>query len=104
MEGESLAAFLERHGSLTPAQWRPWLDALLAGIEHVHHRDYLHRDIKPANVVIRADAAGGRSWKRTPLSFVVFSSCCVFRLTASTELGQNTASDYSFIRGATAFM
>ena len=61
VEGESLAAFLERHGSLTPAQWRPWLDALLAGIEHVHHRDYLHRDIKPANIVIRADAAGGSS-------------------------------------------
>jgi len=28
----------------------------------------------------------------------------VFRLTASTELGQNTASDYGLIRGATAFM
>ena len=61
VEGESLAAFLERHGRLTPAQWRPWLDALLAGLEHVHRRDYLHRDVKPANIVIRADAAGESS-------------------------------------------
>ena len=61
VEGESLATFLERHGSVTPAQWRPWLDALLAGLEHVHRHDYLHRDIKPANIVIRADAAGGSS-------------------------------------------
>ena len=59
VEGESLAAFLERQGSLTPAQWRPCLHALLAGLEHVHRRDYLHRDIKPANIVIRADATGG---------------------------------------------
>ena len=54
VEGESLAAFLDRHGTLTPAQWRPWMEALLNGLEHVHRHDYLHRDIKPENIVIRA--------------------------------------------------
>ena len=38
VEGESLAAFLEKHLTLTPAQWRPWLEALLDGLEHVHDR------------------------------------------------------------------
>ena len=54
VEGESLAVFLEKHRTLTPAQWRPWLEALLDGLEHVHGHDYLHRDIKPENIVIRA--------------------------------------------------
>ena len=58
VDGESLAAVLEKHGTLTPAQWWPWMKALLDGLEHVHRRDYLHRDVKPANIVIRANSAG----------------------------------------------
>ena len=58
VEGESLAAVLEKHAILTPEQWRPWMTPLLAGLEHVHRHDYLHRDIKPENIVIRGDAAG----------------------------------------------
>ena len=54
VEGESLAAVLEKHGTLTPPQWRRWMDPLLDGLEYVHRRDYLHRDIKPENIVIRA--------------------------------------------------
>ena len=61
VEGASLAAVLEKHGTLTPDQWRPWMEALLDGLEHVHSQNYLHRDIKPANIVIRADPAGGSS-------------------------------------------
>ena len=58
VEGESLAAVVARHGTLAPAQWRPWMEALLDGLEHVHGRAYLHRDIKPENIVIRADGGG----------------------------------------------
>lgn len=58
IEGQPLSAFLEEHGKLTPAEWRPWFEGLLAGLEHVHGADYLHRDIKPDNIMIRADAAG----------------------------------------------
>ena len=58
IEGESLAAVLEKHATLTPEQWRPWMKPLLAGLEHVHRHDYLHRDIKPENIVIRGNAAG----------------------------------------------
>ena len=58
VEGESLATVLKQHGSMTPAQWRYWLDPLLDALEHVHQHKYLHRDVKPANIVIRADPAG----------------------------------------------
>ena len=54
VEGDSLAALLESRGPLSAAEWRPWLDRLLDGLEHVHGQGYLHRDIKPGNVVVRA--------------------------------------------------
>ena len=54
VEGESLTAVLEERGALAAAEWRPWLEALLNGLAHVHAQGYLHRDITPANIVIRA--------------------------------------------------
>ena len=54
VEGESLSVVLEKHGALTPPQWRRWMEPLLDGLQYVHRRDYLHRDIKPENIVIRA--------------------------------------------------
>ena len=54
VEGEPLAAVLQRCGRMTPAQWRPLLDQLLDGLAHVHDRGHLHRDIKPANIVLQA--------------------------------------------------
>ena len=58
-EGDSLRVVLDIHGALTPEQWRPWMDPILDGLEHLHRHGYLHRDIKPANIVIRTDADGG---------------------------------------------
>ena len=55
VEGESLKAILDRRGRLSPEEWRPWMEALLEGLAHIHSHDYLHRDIKPANIVVRAE-------------------------------------------------
>ncbi len=55
VEGESLKALLDRRGTLSPDEWRPWLEALMDGLAHVHGHGYLHRDIKPANIVVRAE-------------------------------------------------
>ncbi len=52
-EGETLAAFLERKGTLTEAELRAILYPLLDGLEVVHRADFLHRDIKPGNIIIR---------------------------------------------------
>ena len=54
VEGESLKAILDRRGTLPADEWRPWLEALMDGLAHVHGHGYLHRDIKPANIVVRA--------------------------------------------------
>ena len=55
VEGESLKAILDRRGRLPADEWRPWLEALVDGLAHVHGHGYLHRDIKPANIVVRAE-------------------------------------------------
>ena len=52
-EGETLAAFLKRKGTLTEAELRAILYPLLDGLEVVHRADFLHRDIKPGNIIIR---------------------------------------------------
>ncbi len=55
VEGEPLKAILDRRGRLSADEWRPWMNALLDGLAHIHAHGYLHRDIKPANIVVRSD-------------------------------------------------
>jgi len=54
-DGEALEAVLEREPRWDEERLRKLLDALLAGLEHVHDADVLHRDIKPSNILIRPD-------------------------------------------------
>ena len=53
VQGKPLAAILDSRGRLSLTEWRPWLDRLLHGLEHVHGHNYLHRDITPRNILIR---------------------------------------------------
>ena len=53
VEGETLAAHLERKGTLQEAELKAILYPLLSALEVVHGADFLHRDIKPGNIVLR---------------------------------------------------
>lgn len=61
LEGEDLAALLDRVGRLSPevvvAMGRELVDALA----HAHYFKVIHRDIKPANVFVPRDRARGRA-------------------------------------------
>lgn len=52
LEGETLAAALERQGSLSERQALPWLRQILAGLAAAHRAGVVHRDLKPGNVMI----------------------------------------------------
>jgi predicted Ser/Thr protein kinase len=55
VHGETLEAFAERSGPLTPAQAVPIVDAVLSALAHTHRAGITHCDIKPANVMITVD-------------------------------------------------
>ena len=52
--GESLAARIQRLGTLTPAQLRPIVTQLCEGLTAAHNAGVVHRDLKPANILIDA--------------------------------------------------
>lgn len=52
--GESLAARIQRLGTLTPVQLRPIAVQLCEGLSAAHSVGIVHRDLKPANVLIDA--------------------------------------------------
>lgn len=55
LEGESLAARIERLGCLAEAEVVGLLGPLLDGLGEIHEAGFLHRDIKPQNIYINAD-------------------------------------------------
>ncbi|MBX3230039.1 MAG: protein kinase [Labilithrix sp.] len=52
VEGESLAAKLEREGRLPEARALEIVDAVAAALESAHGQGLIHRDVKPSNVLV----------------------------------------------------
>jgi len=59
LDGESLAAHLERVGRLAPREAVEIGVQIAAGLAAVHAAGYVHRDVKPSNVFL-ANPSGGR--------------------------------------------
>ena len=57
IEGETLSAALQRHGTLSQSRIERLLGELLSGLEEVHEVDYVHRDLKPDNIMLRSDGS-----------------------------------------------
>jgi eukaryotic-like serine/threonine-protein kinase len=53
--GESLAARIQRLGSMSPVQLRPIVTQLCDGLAAAHAVGVIHRDLKPANILIDAN-------------------------------------------------
>jgi serine/threonine protein kinase/tetratricopeptide (TPR) repeat protein len=52
LQGETLAAFLKRVGTLTAAEAMPLVRQMAEGLSALHHEEIVHRDFKPGNVIL----------------------------------------------------
>lgn len=55
VQGESMAARIQREGALPEADVLLWADQLLRALAYCHEKGVIHRDVKPHNVIIRRD-------------------------------------------------
>ncbi len=55
VSGETLAAFLARHGPLIPEVAAMVAAVIARALDHAHSHGVIHRDIKPENLMIRQD-------------------------------------------------
>jgi eukaryotic-like serine/threonine-protein kinase len=58
LDGETLAARIERHGHLTPEQIAPIARQFLTALTSAHAAGIIHRDLKPENIFILRSKAG----------------------------------------------
>jgi serine/threonine protein kinase len=58
LDGETLAARIERHGRLTPGQIAPLARQFLTALASAHAAGIIHRDLKPENIFILRSKAG----------------------------------------------
>jgi eukaryotic-like serine/threonine-protein kinase len=58
LDGETLAARIERHGKLTPGQIAPVARQFLTALASAHAAGIIHRDLKPENIFILRAKAG----------------------------------------------
>jgi serine/threonine protein kinase len=58
LDGETLAARIERHGKLTPGQISPIARQFLTALASAHAAGIIHRDLKPENIFILRAKAG----------------------------------------------
>ena len=58
LDGETLAARIERHGRLTPNQIAPIARQFLTALASAHAAGIIHRDLKPENIFILRSKAG----------------------------------------------
>ncbi len=58
LDGETLAARIERHGRLTPLQIAPIARQFLTALVSAHAAGIIHRDLKPENIFILRAKAG----------------------------------------------
>ena len=58
LDGETLAARIERHGRLTPEQIAPIARQFLTALASAHAAGIIHRDLKPENIFILRAKAG----------------------------------------------
>ena len=58
LDGETLAARIERHGRLSPGQLAPIARQFLTALASAHAAGIIHRDLKPENIFILRSKAG----------------------------------------------
>ena len=82
LEGESLAARLERERSIAPAQAVEILLPIMAALDVAHAGGIVHRDLKPDNIFLSVDGAGRRIPKLLDFG--------IAKLAAETTSGRGT--------------
>ena len=57
IQGETLAAFLQRRPTITVVRKLEIMDQICAGLSYAHRMGVVHRDIKPANIMVEEEGA-----------------------------------------------